>query len=304
MHQPVDIIRRAVGKQGWTHLQFGQPYQRRAGTIQFDEEGFVVRAGNEARLSGTLLRTRNLPRLTGPELPEDAQRQLFMPGGDSVHWRNHFLLECGTALFPAEVPRGAIFRKGCIMSDPTSAERALRSTIGQPVAVNGPITIVPYDPTWPAQYEHEAASIQVALGDGIVSLEHIGSTAVPGLPAKPIIDIQLLVENSADEKSYLPHLEGAGYTLRIREPEWEEHRVFKRANPDVNLHVFSRGSLQAVRHLAFRDYLRAHADERDRYAAVKLELAARDWTYMQEYADAKNEVIDEIAARAGITIPR
>jgi GrpB-like predicted nucleotidyltransferase (UPF0157 family) len=190
------------------------------------------------------------------------------------------------------------------MSEPSSAERAIRTTVGQPVAVNGPITIVPYDATWPAQYEREAARIRAALGERIVSLEHIGSTAVPGLPAKPIIDIQLLVEDSGNEPAYVPDLEAAGYTLRIREPEWEEHRVFKGSDPDVNLHVFSRGSRQAVRHLAFRDRVRTHDDERDRYAAVKLELAAQDWTYVQEYADAKNEVIDEIVARTGLAIER
>jgi GrpB-like predicted nucleotidyltransferase (UPF0157 family) len=190
------------------------------------------------------------------------------------------------------------------MPDPSSAERALKTTVGQPVAVNGPITIVPYDPTWPAQYEGEAAKIRLALGDSIVSLEHIGSTAVPGLPAKPIIDIQLLVEDSGNEPAYLPNLEAAGYTLRIREPEWEEHRVFKGSNPDVNLHVFSRGSQQAVRHLTFRDRIRAHDDERDLYAAVKQNLATREWAYVQEYADAKNEVIDEIVARSGLTIQR
>lgn len=190
------------------------------------------------------------------------------------------------------------------MAESASVARALQSTVGQPVQVNGQITIVPYDPAWPETYRAQAALIQTALGDRIVALEHIGSTAVPGLPAKPIIDIQLLVEDSGDEAAYADLLEEAGFTLRIREPEWEEHRVFKRSEPDVNLHVFSRGSQQATRHRAFRDRLLACDEDRDRYAAVKQALATQTWTYVQEYADAKNEVIDAILAGAGITLQR
>ncbi|MGC4191653.1 MAG: GrpB family protein [Thermomicrobiales bacterium] len=178
------------------------------------------------------------------------------------------------------------------------------ATVGEPTRVDSTIVLAEYDPEWPARYEREAAKIRTALGDRVVGLEHIGSTSVPGLCAKPIIDIQLLVEDSSDETSYVDALTAAGYTLRIREPEWEEHRVFKGAGPDVNLHVFSRGSRQAERHLRFRDAIRANDTDRDRYAATKRELAAQTWAYVQNYADAKNGVIDEILARAGNTIPR
>ena len=177
-------------------------------------------------------------------------------------------------------------------------------TIGEPTRVDGTITLAPYDPAWPRQYAAEAAKIETALGPRVVSLQHIGSTAVPGLCAKPIIDIQLLVEDSADEASYVGALEAAGYRLHIREPAWEEHRTFKGSDPDVNLHVFSRGSRQAARHLRFRDAMRASDAERDCYAATKRDLAAQSWTYTQQYADAKNDVIDEILARAGNAIPR
>lgn len=187
----------------------------------------------------------------------------------------------------------------------TMAEADIRAaTVGEPKRVDGAITLVDYDPAWPEIYAQEAAKIRAALGDRVVSLEHIGSTSVPGLCAKPIIDIHLLVEDSGDESSYGDALATAGYTLRIREPEWEEHRVFKGVDPDVNLHVFSRGSRQAERHLRFRDAIRADDAERDRYAAVKRELAAQTWAYVQNYADAKNGVIDEILARVGNTIPR
>jgi GrpB-like predicted nucleotidyltransferase (UPF0157 family) len=177
-------------------------------------------------------------------------------------------------------------------------------TVGTPRVVNGPITIVPYDPTWPAQYRREEARIRTALGDRVVDVQHIGSTAVPGLPAKPILDIQLLVEDSADEAAYADDLIAVGYTLRIREPDWEEHRVFKGNDPDVNLHIFSRGSRQAQRLLLFRDWLRAHDDDRDLYAETKIALARQTWQYVQNYADSKNEVIDDILARAGNTVPR
>lgn len=148
------------------------------------------------------------------------------------------------------------------------------STVGEPTRIDGGIVLAAYDPEWPRLYARKAATIRAALGDRIVSLDHIGSTAVPGICAKPIIDIQLLGRDSGDEASYADALEAAGYTLRIREPEWEEHRVFKGQNPDVNLHVFSPGSRAAERHLRFRDALRASDAERDRYAAVKRDLAA------------------------------
>jgi GrpB-like predicted nucleotidyltransferase (UPF0157 family) len=180
----------------------------------------------------------------------------------------------------------------------------LAATIGEPTRVDSSIVLVDYDPEWPARYKHEAAKIRAALGARILSLEHIGSTSVPGLCAKPIIDIQLLVEDSGDEASYADALTAVGYTLRIREPEWEEHRLFKGTDPDVNLHVFSRGSRQAARHLRFRDAIRANDEERDRYAAAKRALAAQRWAYVQNYADAKNDVIDDILVRAGNTIPR
>ena len=120
------------------------------------------------------------------------------------------------------------------------------------------------------------------------------STSVPGLCAKPIIDILLLIPDSADEAYYVRPLQDAGYVLRIREPEWFEHRMFKGKSPEVNLHVFSIGCKEADRMIDFRDWLIAHEDDRRLYANTKKHLATKDWKYVQEYADAKSEVVKEI----------
>ena len=136
------------------------------------------------------------------------------------------------------------------------------------------------------------------LGDRALLLEHVGSTSIPGLAAKPIIDMLLAVADSADEAAYVPALEAAGYSLRIREIDWYEHRMFKGPDTDINLHVFSRGCPEVERMLQFRDWLRGHAADRDHYARTKLALAGREWKYVQNYADAKTAVIEEIRARA------
>jgi GrpB-like predicted nucleotidyltransferase (UPF0157 family) len=171
-------------------------------------------------------------------------------------------------------------------------------TVGPRRRVDGPIVLADYDPAWPILYEREAARIRDALGDRVLLLEHVGSTSVPGLPAKPIVDIVLAVADSADEGAYVPPMEAAGYSVRIREPDWHEHRVFKGPDTDINLHTFTVGSPEIVRMLAFRDRLRTNADERDMYLRTKRELAARHWTYVQDYADAKGEVVEAIIARA------
>jgi GrpB-like predicted nucleotidyltransferase (UPF0157 family) len=177
-------------------------------------------------------------------------------------------------------------------------EELARVTIGGPRPLDAPIEISEYDPRWPEWYEREEARIRAALGERVVRIEHVGSTSVPDLPAKPIVDIALEVPDSADEPAYVPDLEAAGYVLRIREPEWFEHRLFKGPDTEVNLHVFSAGCTEVEQMLLFRDWLRANAADRDLYARAKRELAARDWKYMQQYADAKTAVVHEIVARA------
>lgn len=178
--------------------------------------------------------------------------------------------------------------------------------VNAPTPVNGPVTLAEYDPAWPAMYAREEARIRGALGDRALLVEHIGSTAVPGLAAKPIIDIILAVADVADEDAYLPDLEAAGYVLRIREPDptseifhdEEPHRVFKGSEIDLNLHVYSIGSGEITRLRRMRDWLRTNDADRALYERTKRELAARHWDYVQQYADAKDTVIAEIGARA------
>lgn len=173
-------------------------------------------------------------------------------------------------------------------------------TIG-PVAklADGKIVLVPYDPEWPAMFEREATKIRGALGDRARLIEHAGSTSVPGLSAKPVIDIVLAVPDSADEPAYVPDMEAAGYILRIREPDWFEHRLFKRDDRVINLHTFSEGCSEIDKMLLFRDWLRTHDDERDLYQRAKLDLAERKWEFTQQYADSKSEVVHKILERAG-----
>ncbi|MDY7232425.1 GrpB family protein [Hyalangium rubrum] len=182
--------------------------------------------------------------------------------------------------------------------EPTTDEELHAATIGAPTEVNGQILLVAYDPEWPVLFAREAAKIRAALGERALMIEHAGSTSVPGLMAKPIIDIIVAVADSSDESAYVPALESAGYQLRIREPEWEQHRLLKGAHPEVNMHVFSSGSREITRMLMMRDWLRANEADRELYAATKRDLASRTWKYVQNYADAKTTVIAEIMARA------
>ncbi|MGY2091129.1 GrpB family protein [Nocardia gipuzkoensis] len=178
-------------------------------------------------------------------------------------------------------------------------------TVGdlRPYAVK--VVLEEYNPAWPDWYAEEEAVIRASLGAVALRIEHTGSTSVPGLAAKPLIDILLLVPDTTDEPAYLPALEAAGYTLRIRQPGWYQHRCLVRrvdtgASRDVNLHVLSpeSGAPEIERILAFRDRLRTHDSDREYYERTKRQLAQRDWKFVQHYANAKSAVIEEILGRA------
>ena len=181
---------------------------------------------------------------------------------------------------------------------PFTEEQLRASYIGGIKPLNGPIQIADYDLEWPRLFEREAKRIRAALDDQVLLLEHVGSTSVPGLAAKPRIDLLLVVADSADESLYIPALEDAGYVLHIREPDWYEHRLLKGPDTDINLHVFSPGCPQIDRMLLFRNWLRDNPYDRQLYERAKRELAHKDWKYVQNYADAKTTIVEEILVRA------
>jgi len=182
---------------------------------------------------------------------------------------------------------------------PMTEEQIRKSTVGlTQKQISGKIVLVDYDPAWPLQFIRENERIKSTLGAKALSIEHVGSTSVPGLPAKPVIDILLVVERSADERSYLPALEAAGYVLGIREPEWHEHRMFKGPDTNINLHVFGKGDEEIERTLMFRDWLSENLADRDFYLRAKRELAEKDWKFVQNYADAKSKVVESMIAGA------
>ena len=156
------------------------------------------------------------------------------------------------------------------------------------------IVVVPYRPEWPRLFRMHAARIAATLGDAALQIEHIGSTAVPGLAAKPIVDILVVVEDSGEEDAYLPAMTGCGYELRVREPEFDEHRMFRTTDGEVHVHVLSRNSPEIGRYLRFRDSLRGDAAYRSKYQELKQTLATQDWPDMNAYAAAKSELIEAI----------
>ena len=176
-------------------------------------------------------------------------------------------------------------------------EQMQATRIGNLRLHNAPIELMEYRSEWPALFVREAERVHAALGERVLMLEHVGSTSVLGLAAKPIIDMLLAVADSADEPAYVPAMEAAGYVLRIREPDWHQHRLLKGPDTNINLHVFSPGCPEIDRMLLFRDRLRSNEADRDLYARTKRELAKQNWKYVQNYADAKTPVVEEIIAR-------
>lgn len=163
------------------------------------------------------------------------------------------------------------------------------------------VQVVPPNVLWPEDYERLATMIRGALGEVALSVEHVGSTAVPGLSAKPVIDVDLTVADSRDEERYVPGLERGGFELVVREPWWYEHRLLRREAPPCNLHVFSRGCAEVERHRIFRDWLRSHAEDRLLYAEAKI-AAAQDTRatggHTMDYNARKEAAVREIYGRA------
>ncbi|TCK60124.1 GrpB family protein [Curtobacterium sp. PhB136] len=164
----------------------------------------------------------------------------------------------------------------------------------EPVAVE----LHEYDERWPDVYAEHRQRISRALAGTDVDVEHIGSTSVPGLAAKPIIDIVVEVDDITAEQGYLDPLLAAGYELRVREPG---HRLVRTPARDVHVHVYERGDAAVQEYLLLRDHLRRDAADRALYADTKRALLRRHWDDMNDYADAKTAVILAINERARAT---
>jgi GrpB-like predicted nucleotidyltransferase (UPF0157 family) len=176
-------------------------------------------------------------------------------------------------------------------------EQMAAALVGEPPARWESIVIEDYDPAWAGQFAAASAQLSQALGDQIISIEHVGSTSVPGLAAKPIIDIDLSIEDTAAESRYLPALERLGYRLVLWEPWWHGHRMLVSAAEDVHLHVWPRGAPEPIRHQLFRDWLCSHPGDLELYATTKRRLARETAQQPGDYNLAKNDVIDAIYAR-------
>ena len=164
------------------------------------------------------------------------------------------------------------------------------------------LVLVEHDPAWAVRFAELRERIRAALGSTAVDVEHIGSTSVPGLAAKPIVDVLITVRDITAEEDYLDPLVTAGFPLRVREPG---HRMVRTPERDANIHVVEVGAQAAVDYLLFRDQLRADADDRELYERTKRELVQHDWADTNAYADAKTEVVEAIKARARArTLPR
>lgn len=155
--------------------------------------------------------------------------------------------------------------------------------------------MVEYDPDWPIRFRRIRGELAGALETTAIAIEHIGSTAVPGLPAKPIIDVLVTVGEIEDESDYLPALIGLGYELRVREPG---HRMFRPASRTAHVHVCAQGGREQRDYLLLRDRLRRSAEDRAAYAQLKRELATENWPDVNYYAEAKGPLIAQILERA------
>jgi GrpB-like predicted nucleotidyltransferase (UPF0157 family) len=181
--------------------------------------------------------------------------------------------------------------------DPRRPDVTVVDIIGGPEAVS--VELHDYDSQWPNIYLEHQRRIRDALAatetDNTVDVEHIGSTSVPGLAAKPIVDIVVAVDDITAEEDYLDQLLATGYQLRVREPG---HRLVRTPTRDIHVHIYQRGDLAIDEYLLLRDHLRSDADDRALYEDTKRALLSTRWDDMNHYADAKTEVILAIKARA------
>lgn len=163
---------------------------------------------------------------------------------------------------------------------------------------DAPIELVPYDPAWPQRYELWKRRLLAALGPERARIEHVGSTAVPGLAAKPVIDVQVSEPDVEDEDAYVDAIESIGVQLRIRDAQHRFFRPFAGRPRDVHIHVCAAGGEWERRHLLFVAYLKRHADARRRYLEAKQRAAERWADDRVAYTDAKTQTVLELLAVA------
>jgi GrpB-like predicted nucleotidyltransferase (UPF0157 family) len=164
----------------------------------------------------------------------------------------------------------------------------------------GPVTITDYDPAWPVMYEAERRRIVEAIGPWLVDIQHVGSTSVPGLAAKPVIDIMPGVRSLADDRHFIGPMESIGYSyVPVYEDDIPDRRYFRRGEPRLfHVHVTEAGGDFWNKHLAFRDYLRTHPDTADEYASLKRRLAAEHGADRLGYVNGKSDFIEDIVRQA------
>jgi GrpB-like predicted nucleotidyltransferase (UPF0157 family) len=181
----------------------------------------------------------------------------------------------------------------------TNSSKPRRPDVTTVEIIGGPevlkVGLSSYDARWPEIYLHHRRRVLDTLVAVDVDIEHIGSTSVPGLAAKPIVDIVVAVTDITAEEDYLDGLLAAGYELRVREPG---HRLVRTRTRDVHVHIYERGDAAVHDYLLFRDHLRTNADDRTLYESVKRDLLSQQWNDMNDYADAKTNVILAIKSRA------
>lgn len=163
--------------------------------------------------------------------------------------------------------------------------------LGQPKVEE--IAVEPYNSNWPVLYQRLSAEIGEVLGNTVLGMAHVGSTAVLGLPAKPVIDIDLIVADPEQEDSYVPALSTLAYTLSVRERSWYGHRMLRLEEPRVNLHVFGPDCPEHIRHILFRDWLSSHPEDLQRYAQAKM-LAKEGAATVKDYNQRKQDVVRDI----------
>lgn len=277
------------------------------GSIRLVRWRAVVTAGLDRELARRLREVGLDP--ADPGEPAAAWRRLHERFGPRATLLDRYMLEAARrGMRPEEL--SADERRRLTREVLTIRTPGFEIVPGSGRAASDPIEVVRYDERWPASFAEWRERLRRALGAAAVRIEHIGSTAVPGLAAKPVVDVQIGIRDLEDESTYVGAIEALGVALRFREPG---HRYFRPAGSllrSVQIHVYQVGSAQEHEHLLFRDYLCAHPEASDSYGRLKLDVARRHREDRIAYNEAKTGfILDELerarewARRVGWSAP-